>query len=72
VTDVTTTRNRMTIGIDLGDRFGHICVLDEAGETIEEGRLAMTGSAFGQRFEAAPAARIAIEAGPTRRRWTPC
>jgi transposase len=63
MTDVTTAANRMTIGIDLGDRFSHFCVLDEAGETIEEGRLAMTEIAFRRRFETAPAARIAIEVG---------
>jgi predicted NBD/HSP70 family sugar kinase len=30
----------VTIGIDVGDRFSQLCVLDEAGETIEEARLA--------------------------------
>ena len=63
MTDVTTTRNRMTIGIDLGDRFSQLCVLDEAGETIEESRLAMTEKAVRQRFESALGARIAIEVG---------
>lgn len=63
MTDVITVRCPMTIGIDLGDRFSQICVLDEAGETIEEGRLAMTKSAVRQRFGHAPHARIAIEAG---------
>ena len=63
MTDVTTTRNRMTIGIDLGDRFSQLCVLDEAGDTIEESRLAMTEKAVRQRFESALGARIAIEVG---------
>jgi hypothetical protein len=63
MTDVTTTRNRMTIGIDLGDRFSQLCVLDEAGETIEEARLAMAEKAVRQRFASMPPARIAIEAG---------
>jgi len=63
MTDVTTTQNRMTIGIDLGDRFSQLCVLDEAGETIEESRLTMTESAVRQRFASMPPVRIAIEAG---------
>ena len=63
MTEVTTTTGSMTIGIDLGDRFSHVCVLDEAGEVVEEGRLAMTKAAVRQRFEHAPRARIALEAG---------
>jgi transposase len=55
--------NPMTIGIDLGDRFGQVCVLDQSGEVIEEGRLAMTKNAVRQRFEHAPRTRIALEAG---------
>ena len=63
MTDVTTAQNRMTIGIDLGDRFSQFCVLDGSGAALEEGRLLMSEVAFRQRFESAPRARIAIEAG---------
>ena len=28
----------LTIGIDLGDRKSHVCVLDAAGEVVEQGR----------------------------------
>ena len=63
MTDVTTTQNRMTIGIDLGDRFSQFCVLDGSGAALEEGRLLMSEAAFRQRFGSAPRARIAIEAG---------
>ncbi len=34
MTEATTTASTMTIGIDLGDRKSHICVLDVAGETV--------------------------------------
>ena len=37
MTDVTTTQNRMTIGIDLGDRFSQFCVLDGSGAALEDG-----------------------------------
>ena len=42
ISTVVTNRNeifkedKLTIGLDLGDRFSHYCVLDEAGEVIRE------------------------------------
>ena len=60
--DVTTTA-QMTIGIDLGDRFSHICVLDQEGAVIEEGRLKTTPAALRQRFQQCSRSRIAIETG---------
>jgi transposase len=56
------SNNTLTIGIDLGDRWGHYCVLDVEGEIVEEGRLRMTRSAFTAHFTG-PRARIAIETG---------
>ena len=61
--DATTTTQAVTIGIDLGDRFSHYCVLDEAGSVIDEGRLATSPAAFRLRFAGQPPARIAIEVG---------
>ena len=29
---------RMTVGLDLGDRFSHMVVLDGEGQVVEEGR----------------------------------
>jgi transposase len=52
-----------SIGIDLGDRFSHFCILDNEGEIIEEGRLRTTRDALRKRFEQLPAIRIALEAG---------
>jgi hypothetical protein len=41
----------MTLGIDLGDKYSHLCLLDtESGEVIEEGRLRTTPEALKQRF----------------------
>ncbi len=60
MTQITTLD--MTIGIDLGDRFSHFCVLDGAGEVSEEGRVKTTKRAFGQRFGSGRPVRIAIEA----------
>ena len=41
----------MTIGVDLGDRYSQLCVLDEHGEVCEEGRIATTDRAMRKRFE---------------------
>jgi transposase len=54
--------NQLTIGIDLGDRWGHYCILDEHGEVLEEGRVPMTRKALTAHFSGVPA-RIAMEAG---------
>lgn len=53
----------MTIGIDLGDKWSHFCVLDPHGEIREEGRIATTVEAFSERFNTEVRYRIAIEVG---------
>ncbi|MCA1719237.1 MAG: IS110 family transposase, partial [Actinobacteria bacterium] len=54
----------MTAGLDLGDKYSYLCLIDtESGEVIEEGRLRTTPEAFGRRFASEPSLRIAIEAG---------
>ncbi len=45
MTESTITPTTMTIGIDLGDRKSHICVLDAVGEIAEESRIATTPKA---------------------------
>ena len=52
-----------TIGIDLGDRFSYFCAIDEAGETVFEGRVATTGGAFQLQFGTIGPKTIAIETG---------
>jgi transposase len=49
--DGSRSKPSMTLGIDLGDKYSHLCLLDtESGEVIEEGRLRTTPEAFKQRF----------------------
>ncbi|MEZ6014411.1 MAG: transposase [Planctomycetota bacterium] len=62
-TTATLTKSTSTIGIDLGDRKSHICVLDEAGQILEEGTVATTAAGQRKRFERCEPTRIAIEAG---------
>jgi transposase len=54
----------VTAGIDIGDRYSHLCLLDtDSGEVIEEGRILTNHSAFQQRFFGSKPMRIAIETG---------
>ena len=42
---------KMTAGLDLGDKYSYLCLIDtESGEVIEEGRLRTTPEAFRRRF----------------------
>ena len=51
-------------GIDLGDRYSHLCLLDtENGEVIEESRIVTDREAFERRFSDAEPMRVAIEVG---------
>jgi transposase len=57
------TRNRQTIGMDVGDKVSHYCVLNREGEIVEEARVGSTKKALEQTFGALPHSRIALEAG---------
>lgn len=54
-----------TIGVDIGDRYSQLCLLDtETGDVIEESRIAHTNpAAFQRRFAGTEPMCIAIEAG---------
>lgn len=55
---------REVAGLDLGDKYSQLCVLDRgSGETLEESRLATTAQALRRRFEGVAPMRIALEVG---------
>ena len=55
---------RMTAGLDLGDRYSYLCLIDaDNGEIVEEGRLRTNPEALRRRFASEPSLRIAIETG---------
>ena len=55
---------QMTAGLDLGDKYSYLCLVDQhSGEVIEEGRLRTSPEAFRRRFASEQPMRIAIEAG---------
>jgi transposase len=54
---------KLTVGLDLGDRWSWYCVLDEAGKIRLEQRVSTTSKAMGEVFGALPRSRIALEIG---------
>jgi transposase len=56
---------KITAGLDLGDKYSYLCLIDtESGEVVEEGRLRTTPEALRRRFSSEQQQlRIAIEAG---------
>ena len=54
---------QLTIGLDLGDRTSHYCVLNEVGEVIVESNLPTTPKGIEEVFSRIPRCRIALETG---------
>jgi len=51
------------VGLDVGDRFSQLCVLDAAGDVSEESRMMTTHAALEKRFAGGPRRRIVLESG---------
>jgi transposase len=55
---------QITAGLDLGDNYTYLCLIDtDSGEVIEEGRLRTNPKALRYRFCSERPLRVAIEAG---------
>ena len=54
---------KLTIGVDLGDRWSFYCVLDEAGKIILEQKVSTTPEAIKQTFGKIPRSLVALETG---------
>jgi transposase len=52
-----------TLGLDLGDRQHHVCVLDAAGQIVREASLPNTRPALAQLLADFPRSTVALEAG---------
>jgi hypothetical protein len=49
--DGSKERPKTTAGLDLGDKYSYLCLIDqEGGEVMEEGRLRTILEAFRRRF----------------------
>ncbi len=51
------------VGLDLGDRYSHYCMLTNTGELMEEGRIQSTAAALTKQFGNEARMRIALETG---------
>lgn len=56
------------IGMDLGDKTAHLCVLDSEGQVAEESVLRLTTAVITSRFSALPPTRVVMEVG-SNSRW---
>jgi transposase len=56
-------KQRLTIGLDLGDRTTRYCILDAAGEVVSEDQLPTTKTGLDSLFAKMPSSRIALEVG---------
>lgn len=54
---------RLTIGLDLGDRTSRYCILDAEGEVLSEGELPTTKTGLNSLFGKMPCSRVALEVG---------
>jgi transposase len=57
------SQQKLTIGLDLGDRNSWYCVVDEAGQIRLEQRVRTSAKALQEIFGAMPRSRIALEIG---------
>ena len=57
------SQQKLTIGLDLGDRSSCYCVLDEAGQIRLEQRIRTTAKALREVFGTMPRSRMALETG---------
>src|SRR5437763_250219 len=57
------SEQKLTIGLDLGDRSSHYCVLDESGGILVESKVSTSPHAMQGIFGSMPRSRIALERG---------
>ncbi len=61
-------RDRLTVGVDLGDKWSNYCIFGLNGETLVEGELQTRQEDFGELFAALSPARVVMEVG-THSAW---
>jgi transposase len=58
----------LTMGLDLGDKFSHYCLVSRGGKKVEEGRVKTQRGAMEVFFQTQPKMRVVMETG-THSRW---
>lgn len=61
-------RGRLTVGVDLGDKWSNFCILGLEGEKLTEGELRTTQQDFAEFFQSMASARVVMEVG-THSAW---
>jgi transposase len=61
-------RDRLTVGVDLGDKGSNYCIVGLDGEKLTEGELPTTQQDFAEFFQSLAAARVVLEVG-THSAW---
>jgi transposase len=61
--ETTTTVPKTTIGLDLGDRITHACVLDADARVVERFRFETTQAGLAGAFARRPVCRVVLEVG---------
>jgi transposase len=61
-------RDRLTVGVDLGDKWSNYCIVGLDGEKLTEGELATAQQDFAEFFQSLAAARVVMEVG-THSAW---
>ncbi|MFZ0296839.1 MAG: transposase [Candidatus Sulfotelmatobacter sp.] len=57
------SQQKLTVGLDLGDRTSYCCILEEGGQVVLEQRVSTTAKALGEVFGGMPPSRIGLEIG---------
>ena len=56
--------SKITVGLDVGDRFSQVCAIDAEGVVVQESRVATTREALRERLPGQPSCRVILETGP--------
>jgi len=49
---------KITVGLDVGDRFSQVCAIDAEGVVLQESRVATTREALRERLPGQPSCRV--------------
>ena len=60
-------KQKLTIGIDLGDQTSRYCIFADEDDPVSEGQLPTTKAGLDSLFAKMPASRIAVKWGRIRR-----
>jgi len=55
---------KLIVGLDVSDEYTQVCVLDRAGDVVEQSRVRTSPAHMRRRFTCSQPMRIALEAGP--------